>query len=67
MKLKKDSHLKDSMFWYIVIVSIIYFGFMFWGVSKAEEVLSDDLSGKKYPIPIVKQEGMDFIFKNKTN
>ena len=61
MKLKKDSHLKDSMFWYIVIVSIIYFGFMFWGILKAEVPgLKNDLSGKIYPISKVELEGMKF-------
>ena len=61
MKLKKDSHLRDSMFWYIIIVSILYFGFMFWGISKAEVPgLKNDLSGKKYPISKIELEGMKF-------
>jgi hypothetical protein len=60
-KLKKDSHLRDSMFWYIIIVTIIYFGAIGWGLAQDKVPgLSDDLSGKKYPIPVVRQEGMDF-------
>ena len=57
LKIKKDSHLRDSMFWYIVITAIIYFGFMFWGIAKAD---NSDLSGEKYPVPLVKTEGMIF-------
>ena len=67
MKLKKDSHLKDSMFWYIVIVSIIYFGFMFWGVSKAEEVLYSKIkpienNGQYCYVKVeIKQEGDNIV------
>jgi len=57
MRIKKNSHLRDSMFWYIVIVSIIYFGVMFWGIAKAD---NSDLSGKKYPVPNIKTEGVNF-------
>jgi hypothetical protein len=37
MKIRKDSVLRDSLFWYIVIVAVIYFGFMFWGMARAGE------------------------------
>ena len=39
MKIKKDSHLKDSLFWYILIITVFYFSMLFWGVSKADEIL----------------------------
>jgi len=54
--------MKNSLFWYIVVVTLFYFSVLFWGISKAETPgLNDDLSGKIYPITIVKQEGMNFI------
>lgn len=53
--LKKNSYLKDSLFWYIIIVTIIYFGVLGWGVAKGEVPgLRDDLSGQKYPIEKIK-------------
>ena len=48
MKIKKDSYLRDSMFWYIVVITVIYFGMLIWGVARADD---HDLSGNTYPIP----------------
>lgn len=60
-KLKKDSCLRDSLFWYSVIVTIIYFGVLGWGMAQGQVPgLNDDLSGEKYPVPVVKKEGMEF-------
>jgi hypothetical protein len=53
--------MKNSLFWYIVVVTLFYFSMLFWGISKADiKGLNDDLSGEKYPISKVKQEGMNF-------
>ena len=37
MKIKKNSHLRDGLFWYIVIITIFWFGMIFWGIAKAGE------------------------------
>jgi hypothetical protein len=34
IKLAKDSPLRDSMFWFIIITTIIYFGLLIWGITK---------------------------------
>jgi hypothetical protein len=57
MKIKKNSFLRDSLFWYIVIITLFWFGMIFWGIAKAD---NHDLSGKTYPIPVVKQDGVEF-------
>lgn len=33
-KIAKDSMLRDSMFWYITIVTVSYFGAIMWGVAR---------------------------------
>ena len=38
MKIKKNSYLKDSLFWYIVIITVFWFGMIFWGIAKADEI-----------------------------
>jgi hypothetical protein len=39
MKIKKNSYLKDSLFWYIVIITVFWFSMIFWGIAKADEIL----------------------------
>lgn len=34
-KLAKDSCLRDSMFWYLAIITVIYFSALFWGMTRA--------------------------------
>ncbi len=52
--MRKDSVFRDSLFWYIVIVAIIYFGFMFWGMARADEQI---LHSKIKSIPPEKTDG----------
>ena len=33
-KLKKNSHLRDSMFWYIVIITVFYLGTILIGITR---------------------------------
>ena len=33
-KLAKDSVLRDSMFWYIAIITMFYFGVILWGIAR---------------------------------
>lgn len=33
-RIAKDSHLRDSMFWYIAIITVSYFGVIMWGVAR---------------------------------
>ena len=33
-KLAKDSLLRDSMFWYITIIVVSYFGVLLWGITR---------------------------------
>jgi len=68
VKLPKNSFFRDSLFWYIVIVSIIYWCFLGYGIGMSETPgLNNDLSGKKYPLSNIEikkislnKEGMDF-------
>jgi len=34
IKIDKDSPLRDSMFWYLVITAFIYFSVLFWGITR---------------------------------
>lgn len=34
IKIAKDSPFRDGMFWYILITAIIYFGVLFWGITR---------------------------------
>jgi hypothetical protein len=34
IKIAKDSPLRDSMFWYLIIITIIYMGVIFWGITR---------------------------------
>ena len=70
MKIKKDSHLKDSLFWYILIITVFYFSMLFWGVSKADEILyskvktiePNEVNGQYCFVKVViKQEGDNIV------
>ena len=70
MKIKKDSHLRDSLFWYIIIVTVFYFSMLFWGVSKADEILyskvktiePNEVNGQYCFVKVViKQEGDNIV------
>ena len=61
MRIKKNSHLRDNLFWYIIIATVFYFGVVFCDALKAETPgLKEDLSGEKYPVPNIKTEGVNF-------
>jgi len=32
IKIAEDSYLRDSMFWYLLVTAILYFGVLIWGV-----------------------------------
>ena len=34
LKIAKDSMLRDSMFWYIAIITVFYFGAIMWGIAR---------------------------------
>ena len=70
MKIKKDSHLRDSLFWYIIIITVFYFSVLFWGVSKADEILyskvktiePNEVNGQYCFVKVViKQEGDNIV------
>ena len=70
MKIKKNSHLRDSLFWYIVIITIFWFGMIFWGIAKADEILyskvktiePEEVNGQYCFVKVViKQEGENII------
>ena len=69
-KLKKNSHLRDSLFWYIVIITVFWFSMIFWGISKADEILyskvktiePEEVNGQYCFVKvIIKQEGENII------
>ena len=70
-KIKKDSHLRDGLFWYITIITVFWFGMIFWGISKADEVLynkvktisPDEVNGQYCFIKVVIKEKNDEIVK----
>ena len=71
IKIKKDSHLRDSMFWYIVIISIVFFGSLFLGMAKAGEqelyskiktIDPKEVNGQYcYVKVVIKQKGDDIM------
>jgi hypothetical protein len=71
IKIKKDSHLRDSMFWYIVIISIVFFGSLFLGMAKAGEqelyskiktIEPKEVNGQYcYVKVVIKQKGDDIM------
>ena len=70
MKIKKNSFLKDSLFWYIVIITVFWFGMIFWGIAKADEILyskvktiePEEVNGQYCFVKvIIKQEGENII------
>ena len=70
MKIKKDSHLRDSLFWYIIIITVFYFSVIFLGISKAEEILyskiktiePNEVNGQYCYVKVeIKQEGENII------
>ena len=70
MNKKKRSYLKDSLFWYIIIITVFWFSMIFWGISKADEVLynkiktipPEDVNGQYcYVKVIIKQEGENIV------
>ena len=71
IKIKKDSHLRDSMFWYIVIISIVFFGSLFLGIAKAGEqelyskiktIEPKEVNGQYcYVKVVIKQKGDDIM------
>ncbi len=70
MKIKKNSHLRDSLFWYIVIITVFWFGMIFWGIAKADEILyskvktiePEEVNGQYCFVKvIIKQEGENII------
>ena len=72
MKIKKDSHLRDSLFWYIIIITVFYFSVIFLGVSKAEEILyskiktiePNEVNGQYCYVKVeIKQEGDNIVKK----
>ena len=70
-KLKKNSHLRDGLFWYILIITVFWFSMIFWGISKADEVLynkvktisPDEVNGQYCFIKVVIKEKNDEIIK----
>ena len=70
-KIKKDSHLRDGLFWYILIITVFWFSMIFWGISKADEVLynkvktisPDEVNGQYCFIKVVIKEKNDEIVK----
>ena len=70
-KLKKNSHLRDGLFWYILIITVFWFSMIFWGISKADEVLynkvktisPDEVNGQYCFIKVVIKEKNDEIVK----
>jgi len=69
-KLKKNSHLRDSLFWYIVIITVFWFSMIFWGISKADEILyskvktiePEEVNGQYCFVKvIIKQEGENIV------
>ena len=71
MKIKKNSHLRDGLFWYILIITVFWFSMIFWGISKADEVLynkvktisPDEVNGQYCFIKVVIKEKNDEIIK----
>jgi hypothetical protein len=72
MKIKKDSYLRDSLFWYIIIITVFYFSVIFLGVSKAEEILyskiktiePNEVNGQYCYVKVeIKQEGDNIVKK----
>ena len=72
MKIKKDSHLRDSLFWYIIIITVFYFSVIFLGISKAEEILyskiktiePNEVNGQYCYVKVeIKQEGDNIVKK----
>ena len=70
MKIKKNSHLRDSLFWYIVIITVFWFGMIFWGIAKADEILyskvktiePEEVNGQYCFVKvIIKQEGENIV------
>ena len=70
MKIKKNSYLKDSLFWYIVIITVFWFGMIFWGIAKADEILyskvktikPEEVNGQYCFVKvIIKQEGENIV------
>jgi len=70
-KLKKNSHLRDGLFWYILIITVFWFSMIFWGISKADEMLynkvktisPDEVNGQYCFIKVVIKEKNDEIIK----
>ena len=70
-KLKKNSHIRDGLFWYILIITVFWFSMIFWGISKADEVLynkvktisPDEVNGQYCFIKVVIKEKNDEIIK----
>ena len=72
MKIKKNSFLKDSLFWYIVIITVFWFGMICWFLptAKADEILyskvktiePEEVNGQYCFVKvIIKQEGENII------
>jgi len=70
MKIKKNSFLRDSLFWYIVIITVFWFGMIFIGIAKADEILYSkvktiepgEVNGQYCFVKvIIKQEGENII------
>ena len=69
--IKKDSHLRDSMFWYITIITIVFFSMLFWGVARAGEqelyskiktIEPKEVNGQYcYVKVVIKQKGDDIM------